>query len=62
MSASLVEYVEHAAMLHHSALIIERNSLAKLIRLAASKEAKRPLQLRRRIVQALLNRNTRGMR
>lgn len=49
-------------MLHHSALIIERNSLTKLIRLAASKDAKRPFQLRRRIVEALLNRNTRGMR
>jgi len=62
VSASLVDYVEHVSALHHSALIIERNSLTELIRRAKTKDGKRPWQLRRRIVDVLLSRNTRGLR
>ena len=62
MSTALVEYVEFVAPLCHNALMIERQSLTRLIRRAKTKEAKRPFQLRRRIVEALLARNTRGLR
>ena len=62
MNLALVEYVERIASRDHDWLISERKRLIEDARGQSSKSDKRPLQLRRRIVQALLARNTRGLR
>lgn len=62
MNLALVEYVERIASRDHDWLISERKRLIADENGQSTKEGKRPFQLRRRIVDALLSRNTRGLR
>lgn len=62
MNSDLVEYVERIASRDHDWLISERKRLIDDARGQSLKSDKRPFQLRRRIVDALLSRNTRGLR